>query len=127
MDYYSPFYKKKYDDGYGWNFYTQKGGFYDCAKGPEGTYPDHCAKMSSGISKPITYSGSNFLNGGSLFNDRKKKESSSGGGGGAVVGLIVTVIIIGVIAFAIYWMWKNRKFCFVGRALTKAEMQQKNI
>jgi len=31
LEYYSPYYGLSYYDGYGWNFYTQTGGYYDGA------------------------------------------------------------------------------------------------
>ena len=40
--YYSTFYGVTYYNGYGWNFYTKRGGYYDCAINWQGEIPTHC-------------------------------------------------------------------------------------
>lgn len=76
--YFSPYYGLTYYDGYGWNFYTNLGGYYDGAPLPGYAY------------------------GG----PRTHRSSSSGGG--AVVAVIVVIIVILICACIFYFIWNAK-------------------
>ena len=83
--YYSPFYGMTYYNGYGWNFYSQQGGYYDCAVGPTGLWPPHCQAAVA--------------------------PAQGSTGGSAVVAVVVIIVVLCICACLVYAVWKNRDEC----------------